>query len=207
MNTSRRAAGFGLLAYGVVTPVGLTVSQLPGGEYIDGDVIKYISSGHRAIAIVLAALVGFASLGLLIFANRMRHELRSGGDLLWGLAVTGTALSLVGWFFVGGMAAAFAIGGEPVASGVPHPVVFLVTVMCLAVGVVFSSVFIGTAALVMASRATLPGWLRVVSYVGGLGGVLGGAIWLPLFLLWFWAIAFGLWAVMAKASSTQGVTA
>jgi hypothetical protein len=30
---------------------------------------------------------------------------------------------------------------------------------------------------------------------------------MPLFLFWLWAIAFGLWAVMANASSTQGATA
>jgi hypothetical protein len=206
MNTSRRAAGLGLLAYGIVTPVALMISQPPGGDYVDSDIAKYISSGHRANSIALAFLAGIAAFGILVFANRMRHELRSGGDVLWGLAVTGTALSVIGWFLLGGMATAFAIGGESLASGVPHPVVYLVGLMSLMVGVVSSSFFVGIAAWVLAAKALLPGWLRIASYVGGLGGLLG-VIYMPLFLLWLWAIVFSLWAVMAKASSTHGAPA
>jgi hypothetical protein len=136
VDTSRRAAGFGLLAYGIITPIALIIGKVPGGDYEDRAIATYISSGHRASAIALAFLGGFAALGLLIFANRMRHELRSGGDLLWGLVIIGTALAVIGWFLLGGIAVALAMGGQSLASGVPHPVVYLLSIMSIMVGVV-----------------------------------------------------------------------
>ena len=203
MNTSRRTAGFGLLVFGIVTPVALTLSQLPGGGYVEADVVKSIASVSKAGGNAAAFLAGIAALGVLVFANWMRHELRSSGDLLWGLAIVGTGLAVTGWFLLGGMG--FAISDSAVASSVPHPVVYLVAQMATSVAIVASSLVMGIAILVLAARTALPGWLRIASYVGGLGGVTG-VIFLPLYFFWLWAIVFGLWAVMGKASSTQGVT-
>ena len=204
MNTSRRAGGLGLLTFGIVTPVAGIIGKLPGGEYIEGEIAKYIASGNWASAIASAFLAGIAALGVLIFASWVRHELRSSGDLLWGLAVVGTGLAVTGWFLLVGLS--YAMGGSSVASGVSLPVVYLVEKMAISVGVVASSLVMGVAAWVLAARAALPRWLRVASYVGALGG-LTGVIFMPLYLFWLWAIVFGLWAVMGKASSKQGATA
>ena len=205
MNTSRRAAGFGLLAYGIATPVAYMSMGSPGGESIDRDIAKYISSGHQAGTIALAYLGGIAARGLLLFANGMRHELRSGGGLLWGLAVAATTAAVTGWLLVGGMAVAFAEGGESLAS-IPHPVIYLLGLMSNVVAVVSSGFFLGAAALVLAARASLPRWLHIASYVAGLCGLLGASNWL-LVLLWLWAIAFGVWTIRSNASSTQGAPA
>ena len=58
-------------------------------------VTNSIPSGHRVTAIALAYLGAFAALGLLPSRRRMRSELRSGGDLFWGLSVAGVAASVV----------------------------------------------------------------------------------------------------------------
>jgi len=201
METTRRAAGFGLLAYGIGTPVAFMNIGSPGGDYSDPTVATYMSSGHWATAIGLAYLGAVAALGLLVFANRMRNELRSAGDLLWGLAVGGTAAAVVGWFLIGGIAVAFAEGGQSLAA-VPHPVVYLVSVVSNLVAVCSTAFFVGAAALVLAAKAALPPWLRIASYVAGTGGLLA-AFFFPIFLLWLWAITFGIWAVTADARTTQ----
>lgn len=205
MDTTRRAAGLGLLAYGIGTPIAFMSIGAPGGDYSEHAVATYMSSGHWAIAIALAYLGAFAALGLLVFANRMRHELGSAGDALWGLAVAGTAAGVIGWFLVGGISVAFAEGGRPLAA-VPHTVVYLVSEMSNLVAVCSSAFFVGIAALVLAAKAALPGWLRVASYVAGACGLLA-AFFFPIFLFWLWAIAFGVWAVTSHASRTDPATA
>jgi hypothetical protein len=206
METTRRAAGLGLLAYGIGTPLAFLNIGSPGGDFRNQVVTTYMSSGHWATAIALAYLGAFAALGLLVFAHRMRHELGSAGDALWGLAVAGTATGVIGWFLVGGIAVAFAEGGLPLV-GVPHPVVYLVSEMSNLIAVCASAFFVGAIALVLAARATLPRWLRVASYVAGPCGLLA-AFFFPVFVFWLWAIAFGMWAVTTDArpqSAAAGV--
>jgi len=205
VDTTRRAAGLGLLAYGIGTPIAFISIGAPGGDYSEHTVASYMSSGHWAIAIALAYVGAFAALGLLVFANRMRHELGSAGDALWGLAVAGTTAGVIGWFLVGGISVAFAEGGRPLAA-VPHTVVYLVSEMSNLVAVCSSAFFVGIAALVLAAKAALPGWLRVASYVAGPCGLLA-AFFFPIFLFWLWAIAFGVWAVTTHARRTDPATA
>src|SRR3954465_12042405 len=103
MDISRRTAGLGLLAYAIGTPVAFMAIGAPGGDYEDSVVTDYVSSDHRVTAFALAYLGAFAALGLLPFAARMRSELRSGGDLFWGLSVAGVAASGIGWAPAGGI--------------------------------------------------------------------------------------------------------
>lgn len=201
MDTTRRAAGLGLLAYGIGTPAAFMGIGSPGGAYEDQAVTKYVSSGHWPVAFALAYVGAFAALGLLVFANRMRHELRSGGDVLWGLAVAGTAAAVVGWFLVGGVAVAFAEGGAALTA-VPHPIVYLVTEMSNLIAVCASAFFVGIAALVLAANAALPRPLRIASYVAGACGVLA-AFFFPLFLFWLWAIALGGWVIASEAGRPE----
>jgi hypothetical protein len=205
MATTRRAAGLGLLAYGIGTPLAFMSIGAPGGDYNDSVVTTYMSRGHYAAAIALAYLGAFAALGLLVFARQMRHELGAAGDALWGLALAGTTAGVIGWFLVGGISVAFAEGGLPLA-GTPHNVVYLVSEMSNLIAVCCSAFFVGAAALVLAARAPLPGWLRITSYIAGACGLLA-AFFFPLFLFWLWAIAFGIWAVRTDARRSHRATA
>lgn len=200
MDTKRRAAGLGMLAYGIGTPVAFMTIGSPGGNYSDTDVTRYISSGHAAVAFALAYVGAFGALGLLVFGNGMRHELRSSGNILWGLLVAGCASAVVGWFLVGGIAVAFAEGGRPLAA-VPHPVVYLVSEMSNLIVVCASAFFVGAAALVLAARARLPRSMRVATYVAGVCGLVA-ALFFPIFVFWLWAIAIGIWAVTTKSEGS-----
>ena len=196
MEISRRTAGLGLLVYGLGTAGAFMSVGAPGGSYDDGTVTTYLSSGHWALAMVLAYVGAFASLGPIVWAARMRHELRSGGDLLWGLSLAAAAAGVVGWFMVGGMSVSFAEGGAPVST-LPHSVVYLVSEMSNLVAVCASAFFVGVAAIVFAARAELPGWLRIATYVAGACGILAAG-WFTLFLFWLWTIGFGAWTMLRQ---------
>jgi hypothetical protein len=191
--TSRRTAGLGLLAYGIATPAAFMAIGSPGGDYDDHTVATYMSGGHWVTAFVLAYLGAFASLGLLVFARRMRHEVGSAGDLLWGLLAAGTGVAVAGWFMVGGISVAMAEGGSALAT-LPHPVVYLISEIANLVAVCASAFLIGVAALVLGARSALPAPLRVFSSVAGVCGILG-PVFFPLFLFWLWAIVAGIWAI------------
>ena len=122
--------------------------------------------------------------------------------MLWGLLVAGTATAVVGWFLVGGVAVAFAEGGQALVA-VPHPVVYLVAEMGNLIAVCASAFFVGSAALVLAARATLPRWLRIATYVAGVCGLLA-AFFFPIFLFWLWAIALGIWTIASRTDDAVG---
>lgn len=204
--TSRRTAGLGLLAYGIATPLAFMTSGSPGGNYDERTVADYVSSGHWPIAFVLAYVGAFAALGLLVFGRRMRHEMRVGGDLLWGLLVGGTSVAVAGWFMVGGVAVSMAEGGSALAT-VPHPVVYLFSEIANLVAVCASAFLVGVAALVLGVRSALPAPLRVFSSVAGVCGILA-PVFFPLFLFWLWSVGFGLWvAVTGGAHDSRPVVA
>jgi hypothetical protein len=205
MDISRRTAGLGLLAYGIGTPLAFMTINAPGGDYEDSLVTDYISSGHRVTAIALAYLGAFAALGLLPFAARMRSELRSGGDVFWGLSLAGVAASVVGWFMLGGIPVVFAEGGTALA-GLPHDVVYAMGEVSILVAVGASSFLVGAAALVLATRAPLPGALRVFTVVGGVCGLLA-SFYFPIFIFWLWAIAFGVWTLASRARASAPLQA
>jgi hypothetical protein len=203
MNTSRRTAGLGLLAYGLATPIAFMAVDSPGGDYREGQISSYLSSGHWTTTIAVAYLGAFAALGLLAFARRMRHELGSAGDLFWGLSVAGTAAAVAGWFMVGGIAVAFAEGGDPLTA-VPHPVIYLISEISNLVAICASAFLIGGAALVLGARSSMPMGLRVLSCIGGVGGILA-AFYFPLPLFYLWAIVVGGWAIASPARASAPV--
>ena len=201
MDSSRRTAGLGLLAYGLGTPLAFMSINAPGGDYDDATVTRYMSSSHWVTAFVLAYLGAFATLGLLPFAARMRSELRSGGDVFWGLMVAGTAAAVVGWFLLGGLAVVFAEGGSAL-TGLPHTVVYALGELGVLVTACASAFLVGSAALVLAARAALPTALRIVTVVAGVCGLVA-ALYFPLFLFWIWAIGFGLWVAATAARESR----
>jgi hypothetical protein len=198
---TRRAGGLGLLAYGIGTPVAFMSIGAPGGDYRAGTITTYMSSGHWAVAFVLAYLGAFASLGLLVWANGMKRELGGAAATVRGLALAGMSAGVVGWFLVGGLSVSFAEGGRSVFGAVPHPVVYVMSEMSNLVAVCASAFFVGAAALVVAVRlrGRIPGWLRVASYVAGPCGLFA-PLFFPLFLFWIWAIVFGAWLARVPAA-------
>lgn len=203
MNSSRRAAGLGLIAYGLGTPVAFMTINSPGGNYDDKVVAAYVSSGHWVAAFVLAYVGAFAALGLLAFGSRMREELGAAGRTVWGLSVGAATAGVVGWFLVGGVAVAAAEGSPDVAT-VAHPVVYTLTEMGNLVAVCSSAFLVGVAALVLVARARLSIGLRVVTAIAGVCGIVA-PLFFPIFLFWLWAIGFGVYLTASRSRRPEPI--
>ncbi|HET8560796.1 MAG TPA: hypothetical protein VFL69_09790 [Marmoricola sp.] len=205
MRTLPKSAGAGLLVYGIgVTFAFLSIGS-PGGDYEPAKVSGYLSSGHWPAAFVLAYVAAFASLGLVVFGQALRSLGGTLGELLWGLAVAGTATSVVGAFVTGGLDVAMAEGGRAVQAGVPHPVVYTITEIGNLLCVCGPAFFAGVIAIALAAKAPLPGWLRAFSGIAGACGILA-----PFFFTYFvfvlWTIVAGVSLLASRRSAAQRAT-
>jgi len=185
-----RTAGIGLLVYGLGTAAAFMGSGAPGGGYRDAAVGSYIASTHWVTAFALWYVGALAALGLVLLGNGLR-ALSGVGALLWGLAIAAAATSVTGAFVSGGIDVAMAEGGNAVGSGVPHPVVYALTEIGNLLAVCSPALFVGVGAIVLAARGHLTGWVRVVTVLAGVCGVLA-----PFFFTYFvyllWVIAAGI---------------
>src|SRR6476469_5251555 len=84
--------------------------------------------------------------------------------------------------------------GHAVQTGVAHPVVYTLTEIGHLLAFCSPAFFVGVAAVALAVRAPMPTWLRVVTAVAGVCGILA-----PLFFTYFlfalWTVGFGAWTL------------
>ncbi|HET7356138.1 MAG TPA: hypothetical protein VFJ09_05620 [Nocardioidaceae bacterium] len=192
---SKRTAGLALTAYGLATFAAFA-DNAPGGDYKEHGVVRFISAGHMWAAFGLAYLGILGALGLLVFGLGMRHQAGSARDLVGGLAVVGTATSLVGWFVTGGVAVSAAEGGAPVRDTIAHPVVYALSEIGNLLAVCSPALCAGLVGIVLAVKAPMPTWLRVFTVVAGVCGILA-----PFFFTYF---VFVLWTVTAGVAFAVG---
>jgi hypothetical protein len=186
-----RSAGIGLAVYGLGTAIAFEASGSPGGDYRDSRVANYVSAHHFWLAAGVWYFGALCALGLLALGLGLRAQ-PGVGRLLGSLATTGAAISVAGAFVSGGLAAAMAEGGSVVRNGVSHQVVYTISEIGNLLAVCAPALCVGVLAIVLATRtATLPGWLRSLSVVAGICGVLA-----PFFFTYFVFVA---WTVVAGA--------
>jgi hypothetical protein len=193
--TARRTAGLALAGYALVTFVAFSGAGAPGGDYEPDKLSAFLGGGHVG-ALLLGWLGLAAALALLLVGRNLRVEVGGGaGDLVNGLAVVGAAAGVVGWTAVSGLSIALVEGGSAVTEGLPGPVAYTMGEVANLLAVCAPAFAVGVLALVVAVRCPLPGWLRVVSVLGGLGGLTA-----PLFFTYFvflvWAVALGGWLAL-----------
>jgi hypothetical protein len=209
MRTIPRAAGVGLLVYGVGVTVAFMSVGGPGGDYEPAGVSAYIASSHWPVAFGLSYVGALASVGLMVFGLALKSVGEGIGsgvrELLWGLAVAGTATSVVGGFVTAGLDVAMAEGGSTVQNGVPHPVVYTVTEIGNLLSVCGPAFFAGLMALLLAARAPLPTWLRACSAVAGVCGILA-PLFFTLFVFVLWTIVAGV-TLLARRPAERRVMA
>ena len=199
-----RAAGLGLVVYAVGTLTGFLGVGAPGGEYHPDQVATYMSAGHQWTAFGFGYLGALSALGLLVFGHHARSLWPRVGEVIWPLTITATAVSIVGGFVTTGVVVAFTEAGDPVRQGVAPEVVAVFGEVGNLLALCGPAFFMGVAALVLARRAPLPTWLRVLSVVGGLSGILLPFYFtIPVYLLW--VLALGVRAVAGGARAGRAV--
>jgi hypothetical protein len=200
-----RSAGIGLMVYGLGTFVAFAASGSPGGDYETSLVPDYIASSHWVAAWALWYAGALCAVGLLYAGAGLRRSGGLLGEVLWGLAVAGTATSVVGAFVSGGVDVAMAEGGRSVQTGVPHPAVYLVTEIGNLLAVCSPALLVGVGAILLAARTPMPRWLRWFTGFAGVCGVLA-PFFFTLFVYVLWTVVAGV-AVLVAAGRAEARTA
>jgi hypothetical protein len=203
MRSARGVAGAGAVAFGALTFVAASLSKNPGGGYKASDVAGYLAKGHRAPTIVAMYLGWLAVLGLICLLAHLRDLIDDvpgkgmAARIFWGTGVAAAASFALGWCVAGGQIIAHLEGGKAII--IAPPVTYLISE--LGVLFIFGSgsalLGFGLIVLMLASRRTLPGWLRWLTLVAGVCGIAGPAFF-TFFVVLIWAIAVGVWLIAAR---------
>ena len=200
--TITRGAGTALLVYGIGTTVGYFGAGGPGGDFEPATIAGYTAPSHYAAAVGLWYLGAFAALALIPFARELRKVGGWLGDTLWGIGIAASCTSVVGAFLGGGLVTALWEGGTEVRQGLPQPVVYTMSEVANLMALCGPAFFVGAAAILLGVRGPLPTWLRVLSVVAGLCGILLPFYFtIPVYLLW--VLVFGIRTAFRGARAGQ----
>jgi hypothetical protein len=207
-------AGISSVVFAVLTLVGLLIASPPGGTYSAHDATKYLARGHHVAVFVSLYLLTFAVVGLIALVSYLRDVLGATADgiridRVFGWLGLSSGISLaIGWGIVLGNAIAHAYGGRHVV--VPPTTTYLVSELGATVIWGPAAILLGVALFVLAAgtRGRLPGWVRLATVVGAIGGILGPAFF-PSALVLLWALIIGIWLIAAgpRAEIATALTA
>jgi hypothetical protein len=212
-------AGFGAIAFSVLTVVGVAVGGAPGGNYTASDVASYVAIGHLPTVIVTGYLALFGVLGLICVLTYLRelisvdpaHKMAAG--IFWATGLVAAASMAVAWGLISGIAVAAAEGGSSnpgnsVAATISSAETY--TLSDTSINVLYGSggFMLGFAliSLMVASRGTLPGWLRWLSLIIGVLAIAAPA-YLPSFAIPIWGVVIGVWLIAAGRAVRPAVRA
>jgi hypothetical protein len=204
MTSRAQLAGLGGIAFGVLTIIGLLIANPPGGNYKAHDAVKYVAHGHHAAVFVALYLLMLGLFGLLLFLAYLRDLAFAAGEgwglarIFWSTSLVAIASLAVGWSVALGAAIAHAYGGKDVVVSPAVTYVIVETGSAAIWGAGGILLGFGLIALLIASRGSLPGWVRLATLVAALGGLASPAFF-PSALLLLWAIAIGIWLFLTAS--------
>jgi hypothetical protein len=201
-------AGLGAIAFGVFTVIG-TMGGAPGGNYDESSVAAYVSIGHLPAVIITGYLALLGVLGLISVFAYLREAVASdpshrvATNVFWGAGLVAAASLAVAWGLVTGIAVAAAESGSSnpgntVAAPISHAETYALSDTSLNVLFGSGGFMLGFAlvALMIASRGTLPAWLRWLTLVVGILALAAPA-YFPAFAIPVWGVVMGGWLIVA----------
>ncbi|WP_308492750.1 hypothetical protein [Microbacterium terrisoli] len=199
--TLPRSAGIGLLIYSLATFAAFLFSGSPGGDYSDRQVTAYLTVTHGPTAFALWYVAALGALALVLFAAGVRRLPTTGAPLA-ALATIGAAVSVTGAWLSGGLAVAMAEGSDPVRTGIPHPVAYVLTEVGNLMAVCGPALCVGVIALVLAARGGVSVWLRVCCVIGGVCGILAPYFY-TYFIYMLFTVVFAVALIAARRAPTR----
>lgn len=195
MKKDSTLVGAAAVLFALLTFIGMLVASPPGGNYSESDITTFVDHGHRAAVIVGLYLMVAGAVCLLYLVSALRG--RTSGR--WAPLFAGAS---------GAAATAWAIGAilvciVPLAlinglDGAPDShTVYTFTQVGYAALFGAGGILLGVALIAFASSAALPTWLRVLTWIAGIGGILSIAFF-PFFLVLLWGIVFGIWTLASR---------
>ena len=202
MRSRSAIAGLASIAFAVLTLIGLLIANPPGGSYSAHDAEKYLARGHHAAVFIALYLLMLGILALIALIAYLRDVLWAEtavagiGRLFVWLGFASAICFAVGWGIALGDAIAHAYGGRHVV--VPPTTTYLVSEVGATLIWGPAAILLGFAliALALGTGRIVPLWLRIVTVIGAIGGLLGPAFF-PSILILIWAVVFGVWLILA----------
>jgi hypothetical protein len=203
MRRATSIAGVGALAFSVLTLIGWTLINSPGGGYDESTVTQYLAAGHFPIVLLALCLGQLGIVGLLLVLSYLRQLMRTGADdqllggAFWGTGVASASCFAVGWGFVAGQPVAHAEAGSVLA--VAPTITHLISETGGSV-MIFGSgaMLLGLAlAILFFTPTALPAWLRWLTLIAGIAGFAGLAFF-PFILVLLWGVVVGLWLLITR---------
>jgi hypothetical protein len=190
-------AGIGALAFGILPLVTFAVTNPPGGGYSAADAVDYVAKGHRLAVFVGMYLFLAAGIGLALLLARLQAAIDGERGRLFTMLGTGAVATLLGGFaLMGGVAMEYAFGGGSKIDLSPS-VVYTFSQVGLAMMFGAAGPLLGAALVTFAcGRVAAPAWVRWSTAVAGVAA-LAAVAWFPFFLVYAWAIAVGVWLLVA----------
>ena len=207
MKREATLGGVGALAFGILTFVALLLANPPGGTYSGQDVADFLARGHRAAVIIAVYVLALAITGLLLMLSRLRSTIAgSRASTFWALAVASAACWIAGFAIVIAPSTALAFSGGKLTT-LSGPLVYTVCEAGWAVAYGGGGILLGLALVIYAlGPVAAPAWVRWTTLVAGIAA-LASIAWFPQFLVYLWAIAIGVWTLVASRSTARETAA
>ena len=209
MRRANTVAGIGAIAFSLLTLVGWTLVNSPGGGYDEATATQYVAASHFPVVLLALAMGQLGVVGLLLLLSHLRELMRTSprdqllGGAFWGTGVASAACFAVGWGFVAGQPVAHAEAGSVLV--VPPTITHLLSETGGSVMVFGSaSMLLGLAlAIIFLTSMAMPSWLRWLTLITAIAGFAGLAFF-PFILVLVWGVVVGAWLLIGRPQVATG---
>jgi hypothetical protein len=187
--------GIASILFALLTFIGMIVADPPGGDYKESDITSFLAHDHRTACVVGVYLMLAGAVALLYLLATLRGRLSGRAGAFF--AATGTAAGAawaIGAVLVTVVPLGLANGG--VVAPEPHTV-YMLTQVGFATLFAAGGILLGVTLIALAATSLFPGWLRVVTLVAGILGLVSPAFF-PFMALLLWGLVFGIWSLASK---------
>jgi hypothetical protein len=187
--------GLSAILFALLTFIGMVVADPPGGDYKESDIQAFLAHDHRTACVVgvYLMLAGAVALLYLLAALRSRLSGRLGSFFAATGSVAGAAWA-IGAVLVTVVPLGLANGGAVAPE--PHTV-YMFSQVGFATLFAAGGILLGVTLIALAAAGALPGWMRVVTLVAGILGLVSPAFF-PFMALLIWGLVFGVWSLASK---------
>jgi hypothetical protein len=192
--------GAAAVLFALLTFIGMIVAAPPGGNYKESDVTAFLDHGHRAAVVAGLYLMLGGAVCLLYLVTALRA--RTAGR--WSALFAGVSTAAGVAWAIGAVlvcVAPMALWNGLDTAPDSHTV-YLATQAGF--GVLFGAggILLGVALIAFASSAALPAWLKIVTWIGGIAGLVSIAFF-PFFLVLIWGLVFGVWTLVSSPGEVR----
>jgi hypothetical protein len=187
--------GAAAVLFALLTFIGMVVANPPGGDYSESDITKFLAHGHRTAVVIGVYLMLAGAVCLMYLAAALRE--RTAGR--WGSLLAGTSIAATTAWAIGGVIVGvvpLGLSNGAVVAPEPHTV-YMLTQIGFATLFGAAGILLGVSLIAFAAGAALPTWLRVVTFICGVAGLVSPAFF-PFMLLLVWGLVFGVWTLVSR---------